>query len=226
MNAGYSWPGGTENMLQMGAEAPIQVILIPPLFDEANRLRKTLVDVMRGLAALGFGVMLPDLPATGESITDFQPTTFDDWQVALAALVAVRKERGQTVLLAAFRGGALIDHAPEVTARWRLAEETGQRLLRDLSRMVLARSFRTKGDDPLDESGYVFPPAFKAALENATPQPASMLRSVRLTHDPKEADARIEGSPLWRRAEPGEDPLFTHAVIIDISEWAATCVAS
>jgi hypothetical protein len=210
----------------MGAEASVQVILIPPLFDESNRLRRTLVDVMRGLAAKGFGVALPDFPATGESLTDFQPTTFDDWQIALGALVSGREERGQTVLLAAFRGGALIDHAAEVTARWRLAEETGQRLLRDLSRMILARSFRAKGDDPLDESGYIFPPAFKAALENAAPQPASKLRSVRLMHDPKEADARIEGSPLWRRAEPSEDPLLTKAIITDIAEWAASCAAS
>ncbi len=223
MNGQYSWPGGTENLLMTGANAPVQLILIPPLFEEANRLRKTLVAVMRGLAAQGLGVTLPDLPATNESVAAYGAATLDDWQAALVALVQERRALGQTVLSAAFRGGALIDHAADIDGRWRLAPETGARLLRDLSRRALGRSRQMHGGDALDESGYVFPPALKAALEAAIPQPANALRLVRLAQDAGAADARIAGAPLWRRTEPGEDPALSQAIITDIAEWAHTC---
>jgi hypothetical protein len=213
-------------MLHVGAAVGTQIVIVPPLFEEANRLRKTLVDVMRGLAQRGFGAALPDLPATGESIAAYSATTFEDWQAALAAVVATVRPDGGRVFLASFRGGALIDHAVAVDGRWRLAEETGARLLRDLSRMVLARSFRIKGDDPLDESGYLLPAPFKLALEAAIPQEVAGLRTVRLINDPAEAHARIAGASIWRRIEPTEDAVLLQATIDDIAGWAKTCAPS
>ncbi len=226
MNGQYTWPGGNENMLRVGSGSPIQIIFIPPLFEEANRMRRTLVDVMRGLGALGFGATLPDLPATGESAMAYRSTSLDDWQSALIALAASVSRPEGILLTAAFRGGVLLDHGLSVAGRWRLTEERGERLLRDLSRMVLSRSFRIKGDDPFDESGYALPDDFKRALDAAVPQPAANTRAVRLANDPKDADARIAGSPLWRRSEPGEDAELTQAIVDDIAEWARSCAAS
>src|SRR3546814_4854209 len=44
------------------------VLFVPPLFEEANRTRRTLVLAMRALAAQGFAALLPDLPGQNESL--------------------------------------------------------------------------------------------------------------------------------------------------------------
>ena len=44
------------------------VVNVPPLFEEANRTRRTLVLAMRALAADGFAAVLPDLPGQNESL--------------------------------------------------------------------------------------------------------------------------------------------------------------
>jgi len=221
----YSWSGGAEPMLWSGPSATMQIIMLQPLFEEANRMRKTLVDVQRGLYANGFGVALPDLPGTGESLAPLTDQTFDDWQRALKSLVVARRDAGQTVILASFRGATLIDSSVDCDGVWRLAQETGARLLRDISRTVLARNAALQGDAVYDRAGYALPLGFVAALEIALPQPVQNLRSVRLLQDPNEADARIAGAPLWRRSEPDEDPVMTQAIIDDISAWTTQCAA-
>jgi pimeloyl-ACP methyl ester carboxylesterase len=240
LNERYTWIGSgtgqgfgsgqgitfSEQMLRVAADAAIQIILIPPLFEEANRLRKTLVDVLRGLEARGFGVTLPDLPAMGESLIAYSESTVQDWGAALAALAEERRRKGQKVIMAAFRGGALIDSAAPSDGIWRLSQETGERLLRDISRMIMARANYAKGDNPYDEAGYALPLGLIDALEQAVPQPAMKLRSVRLTNDSAEADARIAGSPLWRRSEPEEDIELTAAIVADLAEWATLCAKS
>ena len=226
MNHTYHWSGGEEFLLQVCPEAPIQIILISPLFEEANRLRKTLVDVMHGLKARGFGITLPDFPATGESIVPLSNTTLDDWKAAVAVLVSQHRSAGRVVILASFRGGALIDSDAQADGVWRLAQETGARLMRDMRRMVTARPSATNTSSGLESMGYALPPLFVDALENALPQPVMKLRSVRLQNDSNEADARIAGAPLWRRSEPGEDAELVAAIIDDIADWATLCAKS
>ena len=223
MIASYVWPGGTEPMLWSGPDARVQVILIQPLFEEANRLRKTLVGVKRGLHALGFGVTLPDFPGTGESMTALHEKTLDDWRAALVSLVANRKSAQQSVILASFRGGALIDTCVESDGVWRLAPDTGARFLRDMSRTVSVRHNGLTNDEIYDHAGYPLPHDFISDLEAAAPELASKLRIARLVQDPNDADVRIAGAPLWRRSEPGEDPDLTQAIIDDISFWATQC---
>src|SRR3546814_16734741 len=51
------------------ADAPrATIVIVPPLFEEANRTRRTLVLAMRALAADGFAAVLPDLPGPNESL--------------------------------------------------------------------------------------------------------------------------------------------------------------
>ncbi len=225
MNTSYTWLGGTELMFQVGEDAPVQIILIPPLFDEANRMRKTLADVTRQLHANGFGVALPDLPGTGESVTALHDNSFVDWRAALAALADTRGEGGKKLVTASFRGGALLDADAKSDGVWRLAEETGARLLRDISRTVMARTAVARDENVFDRAGYPLPLGLITALTDAIPQPVSKLRTVRLHQDPHEADARIAGSPLWRRSEPGDDPVLTAAIVEDITGWARQCAA-
>ena len=105
MSLSYSWRGGEELWPRYGANLPIQAIIIQPLFEEANRCRRLLVSVMRGLAANGIGSVLPDLPGTGESRTEISEVAFSDWQEALSAFV----ETVEPVIIASLRGGALLD---------------------------------------------------------------------------------------------------------------------
>jgi hypothetical protein len=49
------------------------------------------------------------------------------------------------------------------------------------------------------------------------------LRTVRLDTDPKPADRHVPGIPLWRRAEPDNDPALAALLADDIADWIATC---
>ena len=51
------------------------------------------------------------------------------------------------------------------------------------------------------------------------------LRTVRLNSDAAEADAKLAGTPLWRRAEPGDDPELAAAMVADIAWWMSQCAA-
>jgi pimeloyl-ACP methyl ester carboxylesterase len=213
-------------MLRCGEDAATQIVIIQPLFDEANRLRKTLVDVMRGLHARGFGVALPDLPGVGESTAALHDRSFDDWRNALRALVAAIRSSQHALIIASFRGGSLIDTSVDSDGIWRLAQDTGARFLRDMSRTVRARDSSVADAEIYDRAGYRLPLGFIADLEQAVPQPVNKLRTVRLQQDPNDADARIAGVPLWRRSEPGEDAVLTQSIIDDLSFWATQCAAS
>jgi len=51
------------------------------------------------------------------------------------------------------------------------------------------------------------------------------VRTVRLETEAKPADAKLPGSPLWRRAEPDNDIAFAQTIADDIAQWIATCAA-
>ena len=56
-----------------------------------------------------------------------------------------------------------------------------------------------------------------AQLGSAEPQRVEPLRSVGLGGD------GIAGTPLWLRAEPGEDAAMAAAIAADIAAWSQTC---
>ncbi len=207
-----------EQSLRYGQKCLIQVLIIAPLFEEGNRCRRLLVEIMRGLERYDVGSTLPDLPGTGESLIMISKASLSDWHDAVNAVSAKIKP----TLIASFRGGALIDGAPNAKGWWRCAPETGERIARDLR--------RTRLDGGADETplyaGNPISEALLTALESATALDVSPLRTVRLASDAGEADARFVGIPLWRRAEPGDDPELACALANDIAEWARTCAAS
>lgn len=213
MSNTYSWRGGNELWLRHGVNYPLQIIIIEPLFEESNRCRRLLVSVMRGLATNGIGSALPDLPGTGESLADIRDVAFSDWHEALLAFAEVVKP----VVIASLRGGALLDGGLLAKGHWRFAPETGARIVRDLRRTQLSGSTLY--------AGHAISDAFLAALEVAPTAPVAPLRTLRLESDAGDADAKILGSPLWRRAEPGDDPGLAAALVADLTDWVTQCAA-
>ena len=89
-------------------------MLVPPLFDEMNRMPKMLADVIRSLETIEIGSFLPDLPGTNESKIDLGQVTLSDWQNALKACAQQHKISH----IASFRGGALTVAAMPNASHW------------------------------------------------------------------------------------------------------------
>ena len=202
------------------------VLIVPPLFEEANRTRRTLVLAMRALAAEGFAAMLPDLPGQNESLVPLEQIDLARWQDALAEVAAGID--GPT-LVASVRGGVLIDHQVKAAAWWRLAPVGGVSLLRTLMRprvsadreAGLTSSLESLQEEakaqPLLVAGNRLSPEMVAQLGTSEAQAVEPLRNVGLGAD------GIAGTPLWLRAEPGEDAAMAKAIAADISAWSTTC---
>ena len=105
-----------------------RLLIIPALFDEANKLRRLTVEVMRRLDGAGIDCFLPDLPATNESLQPLAAQTSASWQAAMATTGA--HFRATHVL--GIRGGALL--MPPGLPGWRYAPVKGATILRQLLR--------------------------------------------------------------------------------------------
>ncbi len=226
MTDSYHWDGRDEFILRHGKSYTVQIIILQPFFEEANRFRQIIVSVMRELAAQGIGCALPDLPGTGESLAETRQITLDGWRGAVSAAQAAVKTLETKLLVASFRGAALIDDAASVEHVWRFVPEAGQRLVRDLRRTQL-----TSGADDAPAgcetvAGNIVQTEFLDALAGLSPAPAQSLRTVRLETDAAQADAKLPGTPVWRRSEPGDDPALRAALITDLKTWASACAAS
>ena len=84
------------------------IVIVPPLFEEANRTRRTLVLAMRALVANGFAALLPDLPGQNESLVPLVEVDLDRWQDALAEVIA---GNDGPAIIASVRGGTLNGNA-------------------------------------------------------------------------------------------------------------------
>jgi pimeloyl-ACP methyl ester carboxylesterase len=233
VNGHYEW------RMRIGPEDGVPILFLPPLFEEMNRTRALLAAAMRQLGHRGFRCTLPDLPGTGESERALESCGWDDW-------VEAARAADSPALVASFRGGALLDTA-EAAARWRFAPVNGASLIRDLERTESAgsgantspRSSRAKSRGARDEflpapfdvardarvqmGGYLIANTLVASVRSAEPAEAAPCRTVRLTSDPKPADAKLDGPALWRRSEPSTSSELTAAIASDIEGWARQC---
>lgn len=200
MIASYPCPGGdAEFTLAFDKGRPHRLLIVPALFEEANRLRRLTVEVMRRLDAAGIDSFLPDLPGCNESLQGLEAQTLESWRAAMAAAAG---HFAATHVLG-IRGGALVQ--PDLPG-WRYAPVKGANLLRQMlrARIVVSRELglsETQEDllkagsrDGLELVGYRLGPALLGGLQAAEPAPAADIDQD-----------MVGGSGLWLRAEPGED---------------------
>jgi hypothetical protein len=220
----YHFDGRDEAVLSFGDEQAGQVIMIvPPLFDEMNRVRAMLVGAMRELALRGIITVLPDIPGCNESLAAISSQSISSWR---GAMVAAAAQLGATHV-ASIRGGALID-ADIALLHWRLAAVKGASLLKTMLRTRIA-SDKESGrissmesllgeaqSGPIELSGYMLGADMLAELDAAVPDAACQ------TYDAALGDGLV-GKPLWLRADPQEDAEMSLALAAELDRWSASC---
>lgn len=228
MIASYRFDGNDELCLRFGPDPAPRLLILPPLFDEANRVRHLMVECGRVLAELGIASLLPDLPGCNESLVPLENASISLWQ---AALIACAGQLGPVTHIASLRGGALLDNALGDRPRWRLAPVKGGQLLRTMLRTRIASDREagiTSSSEALMETaqsqgialaGNSLSPCMICELDSAAPSDGDAIRSVRFADDPLDADGRIAGAPLWLRAEPAHDPAMAASIAANIADW-------
>jgi hypothetical protein len=219
----YNFNGQDEFCLCFGAGTARQILIVPPLFDEMNRMRRVLVSAMRDLADRGVGSMVIDLPGCNESLAALENQDLAHWRQAVAECA---EQLGATHI-ASFRGGALVDDGAKLPV-WRLAPAKGASLLKTMIRTRIAgekeagRSL-TEAEllahaetGPIELAGNMLGSAMVALLQSAVLATPPNCTERKLGED-------IAGSPLWLRAEPQDDPAFAAAIAADLDSWSASC---
>lgn len=205
----YDWAGGREMMLCFGPDSGPRVMAALPLFEEGNRTRAAFVDVLRQVAARGIGAALADLPGTGESLVETKDATLQAWKEAFAAAC---RHVNSPVHICAWRSGALVDGEADAASRWYLSPQTGEALVRELTRV-------REWAGSADVAGNILSSEMLAALASAKLVKSGLLRVVRLASDAKAADGKLAGRALWRGNEPSTDAALQGLVADDLCAW-------
>ena len=187
-----------------------RLLMLPPLFDEHNKTRRQMVEIMRRLDLAGMDCFLPDLPGCNESRVPLARQTLSGWRQA--AMDAARAVSATTLF--AIRGGALV--MPETLPGYVYTPAKGAQLLRAMirARTIAAREAgrEEKASDLLEKgrseglelAGWRLGREFIREFETAEPAMRDDLRLIE--------QAEIGGSPLWLRAEPDDDPEQADAI--------------
>lgn len=226
--ARYQFAGHDELCLKAGTDHHKVILLIPPLFDEMNRMRQMLVDVMRLLDAKGIGSILPDLPGTNESLVPQGDASLTVWRQALAHCISTVSNCQH---IASFRGGALIDDFADDMQQWRLSPAKGNSLLRTMMRTrmasdkeaglstAMAQLAEEAQRGAVNLAGNSISGLMYSELEGAVPSPSDDVRTAQLETSARGADIKLPGSALWLRAEPDRDLLLSGAIATDLASW-------
>ena len=193
-----------EYALAFDRQRAARLLVLPPLFDEANRMRRLLAEVMRRLDKAGIDSFLPDLPGCNESLQPLTQQNLDSWRAASRA--AADHFRASHVL--AVRAGAIL--LPPGLPGWRYAPVSGANALRALMRARMIAAREAGSEERMEDmanharkhgielAGYAIGPAMFRDLENAQlPDPGGIVDIMQET---------IGGSGLWLRAEASFDP--------------------
>lgn len=179
----------------------VRLLVIPALFDEANKLRRQTINVMRRLDLAGIDTFAPDLPGCNESTASLSQQTLSIWRGA-AAESAQHFKATHTLTV---RTSALL--APSGLPGWAWAPTAGRQTLRGMirARTIAAKEAgrpektediqtlgRTEG---VELAGWQIGAAMFRDLETANP--ADHLSEI--------PQSDLGGPGLWLRAEPDED---------------------
>jgi len=221
----YSYKGEDEHVLCFAPDTSRRILIVPPLFDEMNRVRRMLVEAMRNLAGRGVGSLLIDLPGCNESRALLEEQSLSGWRAAVWAAAS----QLHATHIAALRGGTLIDDAPELPC-WHLAPAKGSSLLKAMLRTRIAGDreagkatseadlLATVRSGAIELAGNRLGPKMIAELGAAETQARSDTLVRMLGQD-------IIGTPLWLRAEPQDDVAMSMAIAADLDRWSAACAA-
>lgn len=219
----YETGGRSEYCLSFGTvDATRTILIVPPLFEEMNRMRRMLVEAMRALGEKGVRTLLLDLPGCNESSADMSVQTLLDWRNAVVNCAS----QLSATHIASIRGGCLIDDAANLPL-WRLAPAKGASLLKSMLRTrivadkeagistTVEQLLTASQSAPLDLAGVLLRQEMLAELDMALTSTTTGIHEVAL--------ADINGTPLWLRAEPGDDPAMSAAIAADVDRWSAAC---
>ncbi|HEY9093157.1 hypothetical protein [Parasphingorhabdus sp.] len=229
--ASYAFCENDELCLRAGSGHLKKVLLIPPLFDEMNRMRRMLVDVMRHLDKGGLGSVMPDLPGMNESHFPQEQASLTLWKEALVNC----RDTFNTRYSASFRGGCLIDDFADKidgdNKKWRFAPVKGSALLRTMMRTRIA-SDKEAGlstdiaqltaeaeSGQVNLAGNAISSSMFSELQSAEPDSAENVRTAQLENKAQGADIGLPGTALWLRAEPGDDARLSAAIANDLLSW-------
>lgn len=199
-----------ELLVSFDQERERRVLILPALFDEANKLRRFTIQMMRACDEIGVDTFLPDLPGCNESLVSLETQTLASWRdVALAAAQTFKATHVLSI-----RGGALL--APETLPGWQYAPLTGAKLLRAMIRaqtIASREAGRELGSEQLMEKGR------QSGLQLAGWNlGAQMLRELESAVPTASGDHTLieqkdlGGAGLWLRAEPDEDQRLSQAL--------------
>lgn len=211
MRSFVTWPcplpgGGTadENALVFDQAREIRLLVLPALFDEANKLRRQTVEVMHRLDLSGIDSFLPDLPGCNDSLQPLGKQTLADWQFAAeAAQMHFRATHCLTI-----RSGALL--APPDLPGWRYAPAGGSAVIRSMMRARTIAAKEAGHEETMAEieatgrasgvslAGWQIGAELFSALADSKTPDASGLVDI--------SQGQVGGGALWLRAEPDEDP--------------------
>ncbi|MEL6529222.1 MAG: hypothetical protein AAFQ27_04625 [Pseudomonadota bacterium] len=192
-----------ELLLAFDENRPVRVLILPAWFDEANKLRRFTVEVMRRLDGSGIDSFLPDLPGCNESLAQLSEQTIASWREA----AGVASAAFSTTHVLTLRAGAIL--APTELSGWRYAPQTGPKQLRGMVRARTIASREQGKEETTDDvvragresgvslGGWAIGPAMFSELETAGPTESDTQVDI--------AQATIGGPGLWLRAEPDYD---------------------
>lgn len=192
-----------ELMVGFDEDRAARVLVLPAWFDEANKLRRFTIEVMRRLDRAEIDAFLPDLPGCNESIAPLAEQTLEGWRAAVRAAAETLK----VTHVLAIRAGALL--TPERLPGWHYAAQSGPKLLRGAirARTIAAREaglsetseqlLATGRSDGLTLGGWSVGAKMLCALETAEPSLSPCQSEI--------TQAMLGGPGLWLRAEPDED---------------------
>ena len=211
-------PGGSGEEFALVAgpsDATARVLIVPALFEEANRTRRLLAETMRALAEAGIASVLSDLPGCNESQAPLDLQDVAKWRAAMAAAAG---HFGASHVLS-LRGGTLV--APGDLPGWRFEPIGGGQVLRP---MLRARTVAAREDGRTETIDGLLGQGRDAGIELAGYRLGStMIRELEAAEQPEAAGqvvlslAELGGAALWLRSEPGEDAGLSAALAARIA---------
>jgi hypothetical protein len=216
----YVYGGGQEQCLCFGpTNATRRILILPPLFDEMNRTRRTLVQTMRELAAREVVTCLPDYPGCNDSMAALAQQSISSWRGAVVRAADIFA----ATHVFSVRGGGLMDDAPSLPVM-RLAAVKGTSLVKTLTRAQIASDkesgIPTTADGLAQQAlsgtvalaGNMLSAQLWSDLDSAVPAQSDLISEMNL--------ADIQSSALWLRAEPGYDADMAAALAEALDVWS------